>query len=109
MLRALLKIVGTIVLLIVALVGWIAYRAHDAKTRVTAFCNSVHVGQASEGLAERARSEGLEVLQVPPQEEGAVQPAGTLMCIKGVMLARHICDVSFSAGRVTKVDMGFID
>lgn len=108
MLRASLKIVGACSLLLVGLVGWLAYCAHDARTRVHTFCAGVSVGQASDGLAQRARAQGLEVVELSAPE-GAEPAEATVLCIKGVMLARHICEIRHRAGRVTRASTGFVD
>jgi hypothetical protein len=108
MLRTLLKLVAAFALLLAALVGWIGYRGHDAKTRVQAFCKATSVGQASAGLVEKARAAGLEAHEIP--EDGSADPsARVLLCSDGVMLARHICEIHYSGQRVTAARVGFID
>src|SRR4249920_2400403 len=82
--RTALKVIGALVLSVASLIGWLAYRAHDAKTSVHTFCASVSVGQPSAGVAARARALGLEVHELPAQQEPT---ESTLLCIKGVMLA----------------------
>lgn len=90
-------------------VGYVGYRAQRAKSMVDDFCESVRVGQASPGLAERAKASGLDVREIP-NPPGEASPAGaTLLCMQGVFLARHVCTVRTSAGKVVSAERGFVD
>lgn len=108
--KVLLLVVAVLVVLVGSVVAYVGYRAQRAKRLVTDFCASVSVGQASLGLAARARSSGLDVSEIPGRasEEGA-PPGSTLLCTQGVLLARHVCEIEISAGNVVKVERGFID
>jgi hypothetical protein len=109
-LKVLLLVVAVLFVLVGSVVVYVGYRAQRAQHLVADFCASVSVGQASRGLAARARSSGLDVSELPerPSEDGA-PPGSTLLCTQGVLLARHVCEIKISAGNVVKVDRGFID
>ena len=109
-LKALLIVVAVLFVFAGSCVGYVGYRASRAKHLVAAFCSSVSVGQPGGGLAARARSAGLDVSELPDAPSEADAPPGTtLLCTQGVLLARHICEIKISAGRVVKVEQGFVD
>ena len=108
-LKILLLVLAATLLLLGACLGYIGYKAHDAATSIDAFCGSVAVGQPSAGIAERARASGLEVRELSGRPEEGTVAEDSLLCMKGVFLAQHVCEVTHSQGRVTRVQRSFID
>lgn len=86
-------------------VGYPVYKLRWTARVVNDFCASVHVGDPIDGLAQKARSAGLDVIESPPTPGRKA----TLMAWQGWMFARRFCDVEHEAGRVTGAKKSSLD
>jgi hypothetical protein len=95
---------GLPILLGLAVMGYIGWRAKAAKAKIDAFCADVKVGATVDGLADRARSASLSVHEFPERDG-----KGNLLVEDGVLLARHFCSVQYEQHTITGLEKSFVD
>ena len=83
-----------------AKLGWV-------RVQIRRFCDEVHPGDAVTGLEHRARSLGLEVVDLPAPPDGSRRAA--LSAWQGFTFARTFCNVEYEAGHVTEAQRTFVD
>ena len=79
----------------------------DRMFQIRRFCDEVHPGDAVTGLEYRARSLGLEVVDLPAPPDGSRRAA--LSAWQGFSFARTFCNVEYEAGHVTDAQRTFVD
>ena len=91
--RAFVRVLSGIVVLVVALVAYALYAESGAERRARAFCQSVRVGESANGLLERARAAGADERQThwyTPKDEDRWLPVTFLGFTP---LSRHMCSI----------------
>jgi hypothetical protein len=92
----------------IALIAWGAYREPIAKKQAQDFCASIKIGQAREGISERAIASGAAI----PFAKWTSQPDGTqsmmAIYIGRPPFSRHFCVVK-AGSVVTSAEYEYMD
>lgn len=95
---------GLPILVGVAALGYMGWRAKVAKVNVESFCSGLAIGDPIDGLADRARAAKLSVHEFPERDS-----KGTLMVEDGILLARHFCTLDYQQRKITRRETSFVD
>ena len=98
-----LKLVGALVLLFGAYIGWSAYREREASAGAKAFCARFPVGSSMGDAAAAARNEGERMLRRSDEKEVRVGYIGMYP------FSRYSCVLEGQGGKVTRARISHLD
>jgi hypothetical protein len=95
--QAIPKIAGAVAVLVLVAVLYGTYAEGRAKRRAEAFCQSVHIGDSTAGLLERAKLEGADMRQSLWAKAAQNQRTLDVTFVGIPPLPRQICRVTGEA------------
>ena len=106
---AIVQILTAGVLIVTALVIYIAHAEHNAKQKAQAFCDALHIGAPTAGLIEQAIEAGADK-KMTQWFNRPDEPDWLPVTFTGIPpLSRHICAVEAVKGKLTGAEYHYLD
>jgi hypothetical protein len=110
--KGILKIIGAILAILVVVgtlqMAWGVYREPIAKTEAMDFCSTVRIGQAIEGIQERAIDSGAEKAFAKWTAQGSGSRTMAVIFVGMPPFSRHICLIE-AATTVVRAEYIYVD